>query len=351
VRIGEGLESPPLLVWQVSVVCATSFTLNDGGRYLSRIGTEDKVGHYCTPSRCEHETPVYTHTREDVRKTTAGQSLAAANPEAQCRGSDSAHVLIVDDDLGSVGLVIAYLRDYDFAITTATNGGAGFELARKHRPDLILLDLWMPVIDGFEVLGRLKALESTRDIPVLLLSARADLDCKVRGFELGAADYLTKPIAEAELHARVTVHLRRQRLMSALEQRLRAYEQRYGGLDAGATADAERFQTHRQEVARLYRARQLLRERLAQPPTLNELAQLLGTNQPRLSRGFRALFGTTVFGFIREARLQRARELLIETSWPVKSIALEVGYRNTGDLTRGIKERFGMTPSELRERL
>jgi AraC-like DNA-binding protein len=186
---------------------------------------------------------------------------------------------------------------------------------------------------------------------VLLLTSHEDLDSKVRGFELGAADYLTKPVAEAELHARITAHLHRRRLLLGLEQRLRAYEQRYGPLDAGETPDAERFRLHRQEVMRLYRARQLLRERLTDPPTLNDLAQLVGTNQPRLSRGFRALFGTTVFGFIREARLVRARQLLVETCWPIKSIALEVGYRNTGDLSRGIKERFGMTPSELRERL
>lgn len=297
---------------------------------------------------------MHTETIEDEHRTAASQSLPSFAGQRRGEDStlgDSAHVLIVDDDLDGLGLAIDYLRDYDFAITTATDGGEGLDLARRDRPDLILLDLRMPVLDGFEVLRRLTAADSTRDIPVLLLTARNDVDSKVRGFELGAADYLTKPIAEAELHARVTAQLRRRRLMCALERRLRAYEQRYGGLDAGETPDAERFEIHRQEVARLYRARQVLRERLAHPPTLNDLAQLLGTNQPRLSRGFRALFGTTVFGFIREARLQRARELLIKTCWPIKSIALEVGYRNTGDLSRGVKERFGMTPSELRERL
>lgn len=297
---------------------------------------------------------MHTETIEDQRTTAANSSLpsvAAQRHGDEATPDDSAQVLIVDDDLAGLGLMIAYLRDYDFAIATATGGGEGLELARRDRPDLILLDLRMPDLDGFEVLVRLKAAASTRQIPVLLLTASTDVDSKVRGFDLGAADYLTKPITEAELHARVTSQLRHRRLTSNLERRLRAYEQRYGCLDDGEAPDAERFETHRQEVARLYRARQLLRERLAQPPTLNDLAKLLGTNQPRLSRGFRTLFGTTVFGFLREARLARARELLVETSWPIKSIALEVGYRNTGDLSRGIKERFGMTPSELRERM
>lgn len=104
-------------------------------------------------------------------------------------------------------------------------------------------------------------------------------------------------------------------------------------------------------MERLQRARQLLRERIADPPSLDQLAAELGISQPRLSRDFRALFGTSVFGFLREARLQRARTLLTTTTLPIKAIALEVGYRDPRDLGRGIKQRFGMTPSELRERL
>lgn len=289
---------------------------------------------------------MHTGILQEKHMTCAAHSSAL--PGIPRRAEEPAHVLIVDDDLTSLRLSIDYLRDCDFAISTAATGSEALGLARRARPDLILLDLGMPPPDGFEILGCLRAADSTSDIPVLLLTAHDDLDSKVRGFELGAADYLTKPLAPAELRARVTAHLHRRRRMWHLQQQLRTYEQRYGCLDP-QSADTERFEPQRQEVARLHRVRQLLRERLAQPPTLNELARLVGTNQPRLSRGFRLLFGTTVFGFIREARLLRARELLIETRWPIKSIALEVGYRNTGDLSRGIKERFGMTPSALRE--
>lgn len=260
-----------------------------------------------------------------------------------------AHVLAVDDEPSGLRLVIDHLRDYGFAVSAATNGAEGLELARRNAPDLILLDLRMPGEDGFEVLRRLKADARTREIPVLLVTAREDTASRLQGFELGADDYLTRPVAEAELHARVAVHLRRHRLVGALEQRLRAFERRFGTLDEDDPL-ASRPDLPRQEVERLCRARQVLRERLAEPPSLNELARIVGTNQPRLSRGFRALFGTTVFGFLREARLQRARELLTGTRLPVKTIALEVGYRNTADLTRGVKERFGITPTGLRER-
>jgi AraC-like DNA-binding protein len=183
-----------------------------------------------------------------------------------------------------------------------------------------------------------------------MVTGRQDVEHKVRGFELGAADYLVKPVAEAELCARVTAQLRQTRLRHALSTRLRTYEQRFGPLDEVVPA-ACGDQALRPEVTLLLRARQILRERLDNPPTLTELARLVGTNQPRLSKGFRTLFGTTAYGFVRESRLRRARELLAETQLPVKTIALEVGYRGTSDLTRAIKGRYGLTPTALRKRL
>lgn len=273
-----------------------------------------------------------------------------ADPAALRDPADAAaHLLVIDDDPASVELFIVFLADYGFTLSVAAHSLQGLAMARQQQPDLILLDLQMPPPDGLEALASLKADEATRHIPVLLLTAQDDVESKIRAFELGAADYVTKPTAQAELQARVTAHLRQQRLMSALERRLQAFERRHGALDKGeGLAEQDGAWPPEQEAQRLYRARQMLQERLADPPSLDELARAINISQPTLSRGFRALFGTTVFGFLREARLRRAHELLTETSLPVKAIALQIGYRNTGDLTRSIKERYGLTPSELR---
>jgi len=257
------------------------------------------------------------------------------------------HILIIDDQPAELQLLISYLSDYEFAISLASDGEEGLHRARRDRPDLILLDLHMPAPDGFVVLEQLRHTPATDAIPVLVLSARLDVDSKVRSFGLGAADYLAKPIHEEELRARVTAQFHNARLKLALQRRLRAYEEHYGPVDDHA-AHADPTRPPR-EVARLLEARRILQENLAEPPSLQELARTVGTNQPQLSRGFRTLFGTTVFGFLRETRLQRARELLIGTNLPIKTIALEVGYRNSGDLTRSVKERFGMNPTALRD--
>ena len=275
---------------------------------------------------------------------------AAARP-CLVRPEGPAHLLVVDDEPDGVELVIAHLRDYDFAVSTAVNGADALAAAHEQRPDLILLDISLPGLDGPEVLRRLKQAPATERIPVVMLTGHRDTERKVRCFEFGAADYLVKPVVEAELHARVTVQLHQSRLRRALSAKLRSYEQRFGPLDE-PVAPAPCGETGaRADVALLLRARQLLRERLADPPSLTELARLVGTNQPRLSKGFRTLFGTTVYGFVRESRLQRARELLAETQLPIKSIALEVGYRGTSDLTRAVKDHWGLTPTALRQRL
>lgn len=274
-----------------------------------------------------------------------GDRATAPMPER-----DTTHLLVIEDDTDSVRLIVDYLRDFHFAVSIATGSSEGLAKAGAERPDLILLDLFMPEMDGFQVLTRLKGAAVTRAIPVLLLTASDDVDSKVRGFGLGAADYLTKPVAEAEVHARIMVQLHRRQLQSALEERLRAYEDRFGALDdtSPTAADHRRNEPARHQVEMICRARRILLEQLASPPSLEALARAVGTNQPRLSRGFRLFFGTTVYGFIREARSLRARELLLETNWPIKTIALELGYSSASELTRYVRKRFGMTPSQLR---
>jgi len=263
------------------------------------------------------------------------------------RDATPARLCIIDDDLDSVDLLITFLREYGFALNTASDGEDGIRAVQKHRPDLVLLDVQMPPPNGLEVLEALQTAHATRGIPVLMLTGLRDLDSKVAAFRRGAADYVTKPVEAQELHARVLAHLRRARREAAVQQRLNAYRARFGVLEQPWDADTGR-DAPQQEVAVLERARLVLRERMADPPSLADLAAEVGMSQSRLSRLFRVLYGTSVFGYLREARLQRARELLITTALSVKAVATMVGYRQTSDLTRGVKARFGMTPTELR---
>jgi sigma-B regulation protein RsbU (phosphoserine phosphatase) len=129
--------------------------------------------------------------------------------------SDSATgptILVVDDSPVNLRLVVRTLEGRGYRLLAAKNGRAALDIARRARPDLILLDVMMPEMDGFEVCRALKGDPDTRDAIVVFLSALGDVTDKVTGLELGASDYITKPIQPEEVIARVANHVARQQL-------------------------------------------------------------------------------------------------------------------------------------------
>src|SRR5215211_2050702 len=121
----------------------------------------------------------------------------------------SEKILIIDDDLDTLRLVGLMLQRQGYQISAATNGQQGLERAFEEDPDLILLDVMMPDMDGYEVTRRLRQNPATFETPILMFTAKTQLDDKVVGFEVGANDYLTKPTHPSELQARVKTLLAR----------------------------------------------------------------------------------------------------------------------------------------------
>lgn len=128
-------------------------------------------------------------------------------------------ILIVDDMPANLGVLSNFLHSHNFKVLIAKNGEAAVKKADRAQPDIILLDVMMPIMDGFEACQVLKSQESTKDIPVIFMTALADTVDKVKGFELGAADYITKPIQQEEVLARINSHLNLRKLQLELEAR------------------------------------------------------------------------------------------------------------------------------------
>lgn len=126
-------------------------------------------------------------------------------------------ILVIDDNPESVLLVQAALQEKGYFVSGATTGEKALETICLFQPDLILLDILMPGLDGFETCRRLRENESTRDIPIIFLSGLTETFDKVRAFKTGAVDYLIKPIAPEELYVRVETHLAINRLKKMLE--------------------------------------------------------------------------------------------------------------------------------------
>jgi len=124
----------------------------------------------------------------------------------------SSRILVVEDARANIEMLVALLRQKGYQLNVATNGRAALEALQRVRPDLILLDVLMPEMDGFETCRRIKQTPAWRDIPVIFLTAKSETNDIVRGFELGAVDYLAKPFNAHELLARVHTHLTLDRL-------------------------------------------------------------------------------------------------------------------------------------------
>ena len=119
------------------------------------------------------------------------------------------HVLVVDDEPDIVALVAYHLARAGYRVSTASSGDDALSLARRERPAMIVLDLMLPGLSGYDVLQHLREHESTRDVAVLMLTARREEQDRIRGLSLGADDYLTKPFSPQELVLRVGAILRR----------------------------------------------------------------------------------------------------------------------------------------------
>jgi signal transduction histidine kinase len=127
-------------------------------------------------------------------------------------------ILIVDDNATNLAVMSSYLEQHRFEVMAVRDGLEALELIRYAPVDLILLDVMMPKIDGFETCRRLKSSEKSKDIPVIFMTALTSIEDKVKGFEVGAVDYITKPIQRQELLARVTTHLQIQAQRQRLEK-------------------------------------------------------------------------------------------------------------------------------------
>src|SRR3954470_7678104 len=128
-------------------------------------------------------------------------------------------ILIVDDTPANVQILAGLLKEKGYQLSVATNGQQALDVLGRVRPDLILLDVMMPIMDGFETCRRLKSADAWREIPVIFLTSKSDTTDIVTGFEIGAVDYVAKPFNAHELLARINTHLTIDHLRRSLAQK------------------------------------------------------------------------------------------------------------------------------------
>jgi signal transduction histidine kinase len=141
-----------------------------------------------------------------------------ARKKMKADNSKKATILVVDDELANLTLLVEYLKQFHFQAITLQSGKEVVEQSKVIQPDLIILDVMMPGIDGFEICSRLKADTDTKDIPVMFMTGLSNTDHKLKGFEVGAVDYITKPFRPKEFIARIQTHITLRKQQKQLQQ-------------------------------------------------------------------------------------------------------------------------------------
>lgn len=245
--------------------------------------------------------------------------------------TDSPLILIIDDAPEELRALVTLLRAHGFRLSLASEAHQGYQRALALRPDLILLDVHMPQMSGFTLCRLLREAPATQRVPVVFLTSASDIDDRLEGLTLGGVDYVVKPCVAEEVLARIRIHL-----------------QRVWREQPAAVSDEPVERLEPDQVI-LRAAMRLIEQRLADVPGLAEIARQVGTHDKRLSAIFREHLGTTVFAYIREARLRRAQTLLQDSAMSIQDVADLVGFRSACNFTTAFRERLGVTPSQFRQ--
>jgi signal transduction histidine kinase/ligand-binding sensor domain-containing protein/DNA-binding response OmpR family regulator len=275
------------------------------------------------------------HSPSEVEIGSGGSPATEGVEEsAATDGTPPMTVLVVEDndDLRS------YLRrelGADYRIVEAADGKTGVDLARGEVPDLVVSDVMMPGLDGFELCQRLKEDLATSHVPVVLLTARAEIESRLEGLQHGADDYLAKPFDVRDLRARIAN-------LIAIRRRLQArYSTQLQVADVAAmpvTSADERF---------LRRCREIVDEHLDDDSfSVEAFAREVALSRAQLHRKLKALTDLAPRDFLRTQRLQRAARLLGGRYGNVTEVAYAVGFKSLSHFARSFREQFGVPPSE-----
>ncbi len=159
-----------------------------------------------------------------------------------------ASLLIIDDNSKNLQILAEMLRQNNYRVATAKDGLKAINFAKKRKPDLLMLDVMMPEIDGFEVCRRLKEDPDTSDIPIIFISALADTEDKVKGFQAGGVDYITKPFQKEEVLARVDTHVELKRSREDLKDAYRKLYEANKELERAAHTDSLTKLSNRRDI-------------------------------------------------------------------------------------------------------
>lgn len=256
--------------------------------------------------------------------------------EQQHNLTDDRPLLLVIEDHDQLRKFIGTTMGAKFRALTAPNGEEGLKLAAKHLPDLVITDLMMPGMDGYEVCQHIKEQELTSHIPVLMLTAKSATDSRTKGWEAGADAYLSKPFEPAELLALAEGLINNRKQLLERYLREEAWKPAVGNLPP--------LELHFIEKVRKVIEEQLSNELFG----IDMLCDRIALSRAQLHRKLKSTTGHSPGDLIRMVRLQHALDLLKAGETSVAEVAYKVGFGNPASFSTSFSNYFGYAPSEVK---
>jgi signal transduction histidine kinase/DNA-binding response OmpR family regulator len=251
--------------------------------------------------------------------------------------NDLPTLLIVEDNRDVAEYLITCLKD-EYHMLFAADGQEGLEIALEKVPDIIIGDVMMPQLDGLHMCKEIKHDERTSHIPIILLTAKADIESKLAGLECGADVYLEKPFHKKELRVQL-------RNLAQTRQRLR---ERYANLENLEETPDKSIQ---KEDAFIFRLREIIVESMhEQNFGVGELCKKVGMSRTPLHNKIKALTGHSTSHFIKKVRIHQATRLLRTSEMNISQVAFEVGVESLPYFTKIFTKETGLSPSKYREK-
>lgn len=265
-------------------------------------------------------------------------------PDKEEKQDSTPLILLVEDNTDVVVYTASCLSDYRLAV--GKDGREGFDVATDTIPDLIITDVMMPFVDGFELVNKLRHNETTSHIPIIMLTAKADMSSKIEGLQQGADAYLEKPFNKEELLVRI-------KKLLEMRKNLQQYYLKQAGIQGDALVEPvivpDRKNDHAIEDSFVKRVREAVEQNLTDANfTVEKLCKQVFMSHSQLHRKLEALTGCSPNKFMRMIRLKKAKELLQHSTNSIASVAMDCGYNDPGYFARVFKQEYAVTPQEWR---
>lgn len=266
----------------------------------------------------------------------------ASSPEENYQEDRNSSVhkptLLIVEDNNDVVLYLQAILKPEYRVEVATDGRQGLEKALDLIPDILLSDVMMPEMDGIEMLAKVKSDIRTSHIPVVMLTAKADIESRLEGLEKGADAYLVKPFMEKELHIQLKnlVEIRKK-----LHERYTSFERTEPSPDVNLAKEDE-F---------MVKVREALEGNLEDESYgISSLCRELAISHSQLYRKFSSLTDITISEYFKLLRLQKAKSLLSNTSMNVSEVAYAVGFKNISHFSREFARYFGISAGNFKSK-